>query len=89
MFCTGVAWVCLVCLLLCKEEDSSPVSLQLLSGRDDGFVWGDLVCVVVGFGMGTLLANFHMWGSMLLFRSSVKHTRGKCDSKRTYVILGA
>ena len=21
-----VAWVCLVCLLLCKEEDSSPVS---------------------------------------------------------------
>ena len=30
MFCTCVAWVCLVCLLLCKEEGSSPVSLQLL-----------------------------------------------------------
>ena len=26
MFCTRVAWVCLVCLLLCKEEGSSPVS---------------------------------------------------------------
>ena len=26
------AWVCLVCLLLCKEEGSSPVSLQLLRG---------------------------------------------------------
>ena len=30
VFCTRVAWVCLVCLLLCKEEGSSPVSLQLL-----------------------------------------------------------
>ena len=28
MFCTRVAWVCLVCLLLCKEEGSSPVFLQ-------------------------------------------------------------
>ena len=27
-----VAWVCLVCLLLCKEEGSSLVSLQLLRG---------------------------------------------------------
>ena len=27
VFCTHVAWVCLVCLLLCKEEGSSPVSL--------------------------------------------------------------
>ena len=27
-----VAWVCLVCLRLCKEEGSSPVSLQLLRG---------------------------------------------------------
>ena len=26
-FCTRVAWVCLVCLLLCREEGSSPVSL--------------------------------------------------------------
>ena len=28
MFCTRVAWACLACLLLCKEEGSSPVSLQ-------------------------------------------------------------
>ena len=32
VFCTCVAWVCFVCLLLCKEEGSSPVSLQLLRG---------------------------------------------------------
>ena len=32
-FCTRVAWVCLVCLLLCKEEGSSPVSA--ITGRRD------------------------------------------------------
>ena len=31
-FCTRVAWVCLVCLLLSKEEGSSPLSFQLLRG---------------------------------------------------------
>ena len=31
--CTRVAWVCLICLLLCKEECSSPVSLHLLTVR--------------------------------------------------------
>ena len=30
VFCDRVAWVCLVCLLLCKEECSSPLSFQLL-----------------------------------------------------------
>ena len=29
VFCIRVAWVCLVCLLLCREKGSSPVSLQL------------------------------------------------------------
>ena len=28
--CTRFTWVCLVCSLLCKEKDSSPVFLQLL-----------------------------------------------------------
>ena len=32
VFCTRVAWVCLVYLRLCKEEGSSPVSLQLQRG---------------------------------------------------------
>ena len=35
MFCTCVAWVCLVCLLLCKEEGSSPVS-AITERRDMG-----------------------------------------------------
>ena len=39
-FCTRVAWVFLVCLLLCKEECSSPVSLQLLRGG----IWACMRC---------------------------------------------
>ena len=45
MFCTCAAWVC---LLLCREEGSSPVSLQLLRGG----IWAcrsTRVCVFVGF----------------------------------------
>ena len=34
------AWACLVCLLLCKEEGSSPVSLQLLRGG----IWACMRC---------------------------------------------
>ena len=39
-FCTRVAWVCSVCLLLCKEEGSSPVSLQLQRGG----IWACMRC---------------------------------------------
>ena len=35
-----VAWLCLVCFLLCKEEGSSPVSLQLLRGG----IWDCMRC---------------------------------------------
>ena len=60
--------MCLVCLLLCKEEGYSPVSLQLLRG---------VICLyevplsmsLLGFGMGTMLANFHLCGIMLVFRA--------------------
>ena len=38
--CTRVAWACLVCVLLCKEEGSSPVSLQLLRGG----IWACMRC---------------------------------------------
>ena len=40
--------MCLVCLLLCREEGSSPAPLQLLRGGY-GPVRGGLVCVFVGF----------------------------------------
>ena len=37
---THVAWVCVVCLLVCKEECSSPVSLQFLRGG----IWACMRC---------------------------------------------
>ena len=36
MFCTRVAWVCLVFLLLFKEEGSFPVSFAITKRRDMG-----------------------------------------------------
>ena len=65
MPCTRVVWVCLVCLLLCKEEGSSPVSLQLLRGG----IWVPLSVSLLGFGIGTMLANFHVCGIMFLLRA--------------------
>ena len=56
---TRVAWVCLVCLLLCKEEGSSPVS-AITERRDMGLYEVPLSVSLLGFGIGTMLANFHV-----------------------------
>ena len=65
MFCTPVACVCLVCLLLCKEEGSSPVS-AITVRRDMGLYEVPLSMSLLGFVMGTMLANFHVYGIMLV-----------------------
>ena len=57
MFCTRVAWVCLVSMLLCKEEGSSPVYEVPLSMS------------LLDYGIGTMVASFHMCGIMLLLRA--------------------
>ena len=36
---------------------------------------------LLGFGMGTMLANFPMCG----IKSSFQHAREECESKRAYV----
>ena len=59
VFCTRVAWVCLVCLLLCKKEGSSPVS-AITERRDIGLYEVALSVSLLGFGIGTMLANFHV-----------------------------
>ena len=61
--CTHVAWVCLVSLLLCKEEGSSPVS-AITERRHMGLY--EVPLSMSGFVMGTMLANLHMCGIMLL-----------------------
>ena len=57
MLCTRVAWVCAVCLLLCKEEGSSPVS-AITERRDMGLY--EVPLSLLGFGIGTMFANFHV-----------------------------
>ena len=60
MFCARVACVCLVCLLLCREEGSSPVSFAITERRDMGLYEVPLFVFLLGFGIGTMLANFHV-----------------------------
>ena len=59
--------MCLLCLLLCKEEDSSLV-FTITEGRDMGLYEVPWSMSLLGFGMGVMLANFHMCGIMLLLR---------------------
>ena len=59
VFCTRVVWVCLVCLLLCKEEGSSPVS-AITERRDMGLYEVPLFVSLLGFWIGTMLAKFHV-----------------------------
>ena len=59
VICTRVAWVCLVCLLLCKEEGSSSVSAITERG-DMGLYEVPLSVSLLGFRIGTMLANFHV-----------------------------
>ena len=51
MFCTRDVWVCLVCLLLCKEEVTSPVS-AITERRDMGLYEVLLSMSLLGFGDG-------------------------------------
>ena len=68
MFCTHVAWVYLVCLLLCKEEGSSLLS-AITERKDMGLYEVPLSVCLLGFGIGTMLANFHVCGIMFLLRA--------------------
>ena len=69
MFCTRVAWVY---WRLCKEEGSSPLS-AINDGRDMNLYEMPLFMSLLGFGMGTMLANFHLCGCVGV-KSSFQHT---------------
>ena len=49
----------MICLLLCKEEGSSPVS-AITERRDMGLYEVPLSMSLLGFRIGTMLANFHV-----------------------------
>ena len=57
--------MCLVCLQLCKEEGSSPVSAII--ERDMGLYEEPLSMSLLGFGMETMLPNIPMCGTMFVF----------------------
>ena len=59
VFCTRVAWVCLVCSLFCKEEGYSPVS-AITERTGMGLYEVPLSVSLLGFGIRTMLANFHV-----------------------------
>ena len=51
--------------------------------RDMGLYEMPLSVSLLGLGMGTMLANFHMCGIMLVLRRSFQHAREECEFKRT------
>ena len=58
MFCTSVAVVCLVFLLLCREEGSGVFAIT--ERRVMGLYEVPLFVSLLGFGIRTMLANFHV-----------------------------
>ena len=84
MFCTRVAWSCLVCLLLCKEEGSSPVS-AITERRDMSLYEVPLSSVFVGFWDRDYVSQLPCVRYYVGVKSSFKHTREECEPKRAYV----
>ena len=58
--CTRVAWVCLVCLLSCKEEGYFSGVFEITERRDMGLYEVPWSVPLLCFEIGTMLANFHM-----------------------------
>ena len=82
VFCSRVAWACLVCLLLCKEEGSSPVSLQLLRGGICACMRCPCLCLCWDRDYVSQLPCVRYY---VFVKSSFKHTREECESKWVYV----
>ena len=86
--CTRVAWACLVCLLLCKEEGSSPVSLQLLRGG----IWACMrcPCLCLCWVWDRDYVSQHPCVRYYVFvKSSFKHTREELRVQEGLCVLGA
>ena len=67
-----------MCLQLCKEEDSSPVSLDMYQVPFSMFL--------LDVGMGTMLSTSTcVVLCFLLIKSSFKYAHGECKSKRAHV----
>ena len=79
--CIRVVWVC---FLLCTEECSCPVSLQLLRGG----IWACMRCPClgfVGFWDGDYVSQLPYVWYYVGVKSSFQHAREECESKSAYV----
>ena len=85
VFGTRVAWVCLVCLLFCKEEGSSIVSFAITDRRDMVLYEAPLSVSFVGSWDRDYVSQLPCVRYYVFVKSSFKHTREKCESKRAYV----
>ena len=74
--------MCLVYLLLCKEEGSYPVSCNYCQ-EGYGPVLGALV--FVGFWDGEYVSQLPYVWYYVGVKSSFQHAREECESKRAYV----
>ena len=69
-------------LLLCREEGSSPVSLQLLTGG----IWACMRCLCLCWVLGWDYVSQPPCARYYVFvKTRFKHTREECESKRAYV----
>ena len=57
----------------------------ITESRDMGLYEVPLSVSLLGFGIGTMLANFQCVRYYVFVKSSFKHTREECESKRAYV----
>ena len=73
-----------VCLLLCKEEGSFPVSLQLLRGG----IWACTRCPCLRLCWvwdRDYVSQLPCVRYFVFVKSCFKHTREECEYKRAYV----
>ena len=75
MLCTRVALVCFLCLLLCREEGSSPVS-AITEMRDMGLYEVPLSVSLLGFWDRDYVSQLPCVRYYVFVKSSFKHTRG-------------
>ena len=86
MFCTRVTGACLVCLLLGKGRRLFSSIFAITERRDMGLYEVPLFVSLLGFGIGTMLASFHVVRYYVFVKSSLLNILVRnCESKRAYV----
>ena len=88
MFCTRVAWVVWYVCCYVRKKALSGVFFAITERRDMGLYEVPLSMSLLGFGMGTMLANFHMCGIMLVLRAILNILVSNASPRRP-MCLGA